>query len=771
MKKNYCDGSFTENSKIVHLMCSKELVRQVSVNCIERGSLLQEIINYFNESCETLGKNLQKSEAENEAQKKNFFQKFFEQEKAYKEKFEEMEKNDKKLEQKLEKNHIKTEKLKKSLKDQKQIIDELKFQIGEDNLYKFNFLLKKATVNSSGDIYSPKGFDSLKYNFSNYEENFSSIDESIQTDKKVFEIQVLDKVFIQSQQNLGVSNDENSIQDKLLISNSEFSIRLSSELNLHDNFSSDKDISPVYGKNLGVSRLQPKRPKKKESTQKINELEKKIKEKSLELSQIQKKIIEKQSELDFLSKTLDYKKFSASNSGTNKEFSEEKATNHLNHEDFNLLSDTKFWENNKTKPSRKSILRTNTMVGQDTTNMRNSQNLQEIDENMIKEEYSDQEIFDSQEPSYLDEEDFVFEYQPNDANLFENISKKIDSTNPLINLADTFDINLYKRSKASKKTPASKILKKICKKGLDWIKSKSTMSRKLINKLIFSLYMSFYAKKDNIEDLLDYVYFDFYQRYGLKYVSDKKFVEFISSLMTAEDSTRGNNFLKFIGAGQKIKKKNYSKESLKLYLEGLYFLISSKTGISSVENSDSVMVPLARSLDFVKEKLENIDKSKISRIVTILEYNSVPDPKKMVQSGIVNSEIVLENILDAYESLSLKYIESLQLLINALKYKETKDFLLKNEVCIMIRAVCSNKLEKFEVFYENNVSISLQEICWYSVENSLFSTEKIKAFCDDENKTVAETQDIVSQAIGKMNKIAKEIQNTEHFMKTLPFVI
>ena len=102
MKKNYCDGSFTENSKIVHLMCSKELVRQVSVNCIERGSLLQEIINYFNESCETLGKNLQKSEAENEAQKKNFFQKFFEQEKAYKEKFEEMEKNDKKLEQKLE---------------------------------------------------------------------------------------------------------------------------------------------------------------------------------------------------------------------------------------------------------------------------------------------------------------------------------------------------------------------------------------------------------------------------------------------------------------------------------------------------------------------------------------------------------------------------------------------------------------------------------------------------------------------------------------------
>ena len=183
------------------------------------------------------------------------------------------------------------------------------------------------------------------------------------------------------------------------------------------------------------------------------------------------------------------------------------------------------------------------------------------------------------------------------------------------------------------------------------------------------------------------------------------------------------------------------------------------------------MVPLARSLDFVKEKLENIDKSKISRIVTILEYNSVPDPKKMVQSGIVNSEIVLENILDAYESLSLKYIESLQLLINALKYKETKDFLLKNEVCIMIRAVCSNKLEKFEVFYENNVSISLQEICWYSVENSLFSTEKIKAFCDDENKTVAETQDIVSQAIGKMNKIAKEIQNTEHFMKTLPFVI
>ena len=48
MKKKYCSKEiFSENGIAIYSMCAKELNRQVSVNCKDRGSILQETLNFF----------------------------------------------------------------------------------------------------------------------------------------------------------------------------------------------------------------------------------------------------------------------------------------------------------------------------------------------------------------------------------------------------------------------------------------------------------------------------------------------------------------------------------------------------------------------------------------------------------------------------------------------------------------------------------------------------------------------------------------------------
>ena len=174
----------------------------------------------------------------------------------------------------------------------------------------------------------------------------------------------------------------------------------------------------------------------------------------------------------------------------------------------------------------------------------------------------------------------------------------------------------------------------------------------MINKLISSLYISYFSKSDFTHGLLDFVYDEFSQRFGFKKVIDKKFIEFISSMIAYEDSRRCKVFLRFIGSGISIKKIDFSDESLKLYLSSFNFMVNSKIGIAPFDDTlDKIMLPFSRAIECIKDRFDQIDRNLATKIISLLEKKTAVDPKRINPLGMIENELLLETLVENFEDL------------------------------------------------------------------------------------------------------------------------
>ena len=502
-----------------------------------------------------------------------------------------------------------------------------------------------------------------------------------------------------------------------------------------------------------------------------------------------KKINQKLTELDFLAKTFDYKKLQEV--FFNKKF-ELNIIPDITYQEIlmqrpsldnnlNILGDSKYWA--ESPLNEKSLKRNRTYTDTHPNKTQRDLSLLPLDtlenENDAFEKDAKMELSDNEKDKYSEnhadslgsdshsEKSIIIE--PHPENRFSQYLFQKKVALPIFGLCDIYDLNLYKTKKKSRKTMADKLIERICSKDLNWIRSKAAIRRKVLNRLILSIYLSFYSKEDYSDDLLEFVYYDFLQRYGLKIVSDRKFVEFLCSVIYSESSKRCSNFLRFICLGQKINKKNFSKRSFEVYLESLSVIMNSKLGASPLEDSsERIMIPAAKAIELVKEKLENLERIQIMRTISIIEFKSVQDPKKISVIGLIDSEMVLELMVDAVEGQKSKYLDGLQFIINTIKYKEPKDSVMKFEVSMIIRAIFPLEVQKFEKYYEDIQSLPLPELCLYCVENSLFSLVDISSYYTDEDKTVTEVQALVNDSMEELLHIANELDSNEQFMKTIP---
>ena len=795
MKANYHTvDCFTENSLAIYTMCSKELIRQVYVNCNERGNLLQEVLDFFKNSCEQLYKNVQEWNNKCKDLTKIITETTAKNKENIVEKDKELEETHKHLELKLAKKTEKTKFLKQIIEDQKDLINSFrsKFHSEDEDSYAMFNSLRRATSFSKGshltlgsgsaktfmpDLYKIKKTFENKY-FNNKKGKKNCLIESFsQTDEKILQIEsiICETIFNQA------SKEEENSKDKLKIESSSNPLEQVDDKNMPnsavtlDEKEHDEANSKLPPLDIKISRLKAKKMTRKD-IQKLSEVERKIIEKQNELDLTMKKIGQKNKELDFISKTIDFKKL--------KEAFLLQQSQEIGYEnvimkkpafdkDFNILVDSRYWDDdilNKSKGMRRtSTLNQNkieSLQKQRTISEKGEEFGLENDNNLLKGDHSvdDPSIYDMDNPlnDNLSEID-SFEELPQITYHFE---KK--SVSSLLNLSEIYDFNLYKARKNPRKTQAYKILEKICTKDINWIKSKGILSRKLIHKKILSQYLSFYSKDYISDSLLDFSYYTFHQRYGLKIVSERKFIEFICSLILYETSRKCCNFLRFIGAGQKINKKNYSKQAFEVYLDCLSVLMNSKSVISiSDDPAEKLMIPIFKATELVKEKLEKIDKTQILRTISILEYKAIQDPKKISIHGLIDGEYVIELIIEVYESLKSNYLDGLQFIINIIRYKEAKDELLKYEISIVMRAICPLKVADFEAHYEYANFLSIQEMCCYCIDNSLFSLNDIKAFYTDEFISESDAENLINNSIEELFSIINEIEATNEYMKTL----
>jgi hypothetical protein len=267
--------------------------------------------------------------------------------------------------------------------------------------------------------------------------------------------------------------------------------------------------------------------------------------------------------------------------------------------------------------------------------------------------------------------------------------------------------------------------------------------------MIANVYMNCLGKiknGDQIECLAEQVYDDFYQKYGLKAVSEKRFLEFVASVYAYVKHKRVQVFFKFLGCAGYVDMENYSRISFVYYLSSLQTMLNMKLGVVVVfdEIADKQMFPTVRGIECAKEKLERItDKMTLNNIMQTIQNSSESDSKGINQGGLIELEFVLELLVEQYEAYQKSIEDGLVQIFTAFNCDE---YLGSYELLIAIRHISYDRLEytddetklegskkvNFNQLFkelEGKEIISLHEVSNKCVENNLLRISQVTAFC------------------------------------------
>ncbi|CAG9327330.1 unnamed protein product [Blepharisma stoltei] len=332
-----------------------------------------------------------------------------------------------------------------------------------------------------------------------------------------------------------------------------------------------------------------------------------------------------------------------------------------------------------------------------------------------------------------------------------------------------FHFHKRENKKIRKKMPSStNLLKKFLSRTMKWILRKATMSRRMVNKIMSSFYTScFSSHLDNSHSVIDYLYNDMSDKYTLKKITDRKFLEFIASVLRSSDSKRSLMFLKFTGVSKKLSLQGYSMFSFQFYLKSLSFMQKAKIGINSSfdETADIIYMPTVRAIECIKDKLDGVvEKSSISKLISQVEQASIQDPLKINATGLIEEEYVLELMVELYEEYIAKIQKGIDEVIFAIKYNENKDSISKQEFFMIIRHISPMKfyiLQKEEEMSIGN-SMSIIELTSKCIEKGLLAINDVKSYCQiNEDCTKEDVMEEIKVSIEDMKNIAYKIDDLE----------
>ena len=288
-----------------------------------------------------------------------------------------------------------------------------------------------------------------------------------------------------------------------------------------------------------------------------------------------------------------------------------------------------------------------------------------------------------------------------------------------------FNFHVPARAQEKRKTLSGLLLlEKFLNRSIQQIISRSALSRKKVNKIIINIYNLGYQhlSSDNFVNLIEITYEEFSSHYALKAALDKKFIEFIASVVANGDFKRCSMYLKLINYGKLISAVNYSKYSVNLYLLCFQYLTTSKLGIYfSNDEEDKNMIPTIRAIECVKEKLDYMtEKNMVLDMINKIEQKSQTDPRKINAGGVVEMESVLELILDNYETYTSNIFNGINLCLIALGYNNAL-YISSIDFQIILRILCKNPKEMGK-------EISIEEILLHCFKYNIGQEEEILKF-------------------------------------------
>jgi hypothetical protein len=407
--------------------------------------------------------------------------------------------------------------------------------------------------------------------------------------------------------------------------------------------------------------------------------------------------------------------------------------------------------------------------------------------NSLEEEYSDPEVKRKSVENLL-----IPDILKRISTFKYNSSKKLSK-----DVTKIINFQFYKQTIQPKKQhPVNSVLLHFLSKSTESILSKCTLSRKIVNKIIHGTYTNCLVKLkngDEIDSLTEQIYDDFYQKYGLKSVSDKRFTEFISSLMNYSDYRRVLVFLKFLGCSRKLNYADYTKLTFLYYLNALQFMLNAKIGIviAFEDIADKQMFPTQRAIECVKERIEwFVDKNTLDSVISAIQAQSEVDNKGINLAGLVELELVLEMIIEHYEEYQKNVKNGLINVLNAICCEES---LLSYEFLMIVRHISFDRLEFIEeeqkIDYNKKInffqllkeletkeSLTIEEVTNKCTENNLLKFTDLKKFLEpsldlNHQKVLAEIKldrdyyENIASEIGSYGKRYKSLDGDQFLAK------
>lgn len=315
-------------------------------------------------------------------------------------------------------------------------------------------------------------------------------------------------------------------------------------------------------------------------------------------------------------------------------------------------------------------------------------------------------------------------------------------------------------------SPVPELIKGMMKRNKEYLDKKAKAGRKMVNKIISNTYSLAVGKNglESPEELLEICYDEFSQRYGLKKVTDRKFLEFLASILKLSNLKKPQMFIKLTGFGNYINQPTYSKYTVTLYLNSLNYMLTSKVGITMnyEETDDKNFFPINRAIECIKEKLEGlVDRLSIFSIIGIIETKSIPDPQR-ISTGLIDLEYVLEFLCDTYETQQKKILKGAKLVFKALGYEE-KDQILQYDLALAVRFICPQKFLRMESEENLVQKLSFEETLDICIEMNVLSEHDIGNFIKNYAKVPFQNLSELLDIVDRMGKFKCEwISVDEH---------
>ena len=845
MKVIHCkDENTSENEKIIYTMASKELIRQVSVHCIERGELLKEVIEYFSRKSEESKKFMQLEEKKTERLRNRLVEEFKEKENMMSVKVKKMEENIEAYSLRIQQRNEIIEELSEKVQAGNDKIEELLLRVENGDqptlrvysIYRTSPSIVKKTSNLSKTPISGTRLKSadvavqtvIDFSFYRLQERKALINSKhIQTDAITLSIyrdscgiEILSQnCFKDFEKDLKeIEKKELSTHNSLIdyVETKDFEIALSidshtdikskdmiieSLKNTSQNLYQSDDIKLKAVKTMQKKDKTPKKKSSKNKNTTILEVENPellLKEKDEKLKELSNIIEEQSYQIDILksidesrrqsliptitinepinthlSPNFDLLSFQSGyqsgfnngyDLGLNTVLNQKEARDSLN------ISNSEFWNDEESFEHAASNSPQH-LEKKSTLQISHSEKMfiekESVNEGFIKLMSENQEKLDINKVIELPKRKIIMKGKTHET-LFTPSHQNQARQHLELGLSHILESSFNKKSlKEDHHSVHTNLLGRLLSKSLKWIKKKATMSKKMVNKLMSSFYMSYYLRFDFSVSLLYFIYDDFLQKSGLKKAGEKKFVQFISSLISFHHSRRAKVFLQFISAGKIINEPNFSQFSLKFYLDCMNFMQTARIGISYIDDTlDKILLPLIRCVECVKEKLEDIDKAAVSRTINLVEKEAVPDPKKINNGGLVDNEFVLESIIMVYEEHQKNIMQGIDLILRSINYNEDQSVITKDEAYGLIRILYPLKLEEFDACFSMEI-IQIDDFCMFCIEKSIFSLKEINNFLEYDRENKEETEIIIDDGVKEVYSLLNRVQSLGNIAKPL----